>query len=387
MEPTVKLMMRLIRGEICRDTDSSDLPTSLTAEQLQKLYVLSKAHDVCHIVGTALRKASLLDDDSSLSKNFGSQIFAAAYRYENLNYELSSVCDRLEKAHMQFIVLKGSVLRAHYPEPWFRTSCDIDVLVHREDLDRAIELFVADGYTRGGEGAHDVSLFSPGGIHLELHYDLVEDGRANASYAVLKKVWNDATVKDGCSYQMQMTDAMFYFYHVAHMAKHFVIGGCGIRPFIDMWILTHVMDADEQARAELIRKGGLQTFERAVRHLCEVWFSSAEEDELSRQMQVFLLRGGVYGNKENLVSVQSVKEGGRIRYALSRIFLSYDQIKYQYPILQKHRYLTPFCEVARWFRLLFCGRAGASVRELNMNGGVSKEKSNATTDFLNKIGL
>lgn len=29
-----------------------------------------------------------------------------------------------------------------------------------------------------------------------------------------------------------MKEEMFYFYHIAHLAKHFEVGGCGIRQII-----------------------------------------------------------------------------------------------------------------------------------------------------------
>ena len=75
--------------------------------------------------------------------------------------------------------LKGSVLRASYPQDWMRTSCDIDILVHREDLERAVELLVEKKqYRREVTNLCDVSLYAPSGVHLELHYDLVLENRS-----------------------------------------------------------------------------------------------------------------------------------------------------------------------------------------------------------------
>ena len=56
-----------------------------------------------------------------------------------------------------------------------------------------------------------------------------------------------------------MTDEMFYFYHIAHMAKHFEEGGCGIRPFIDLWTLDNIKDVDHDKRDELLSRGNLNT--------------------------------------------------------------------------------------------------------------------------------
>ena len=62
---------------------------------------------------------------------------------------------------------------------------------------------------------------------------------------------------------------------------------------------------------------------------------------------------------------RSRKCGGKVRYIMSRIFLSYDSLKVLYPTLQKHRWLTPIMQVWRRFRLLFKGKMKTSLHELN----------------------
>ena len=48
-------------------------------------------------------------------------------------------CNALEKAQIPFVPLKGSVIRKYYPEAWMRTSSDIDVLVHKEDVEKTTD--------------------------------------------------------------------------------------------------------------------------------------------------------------------------------------------------------------------------------------------------------
>ncbi len=76
-----------------------------------------------------------------------------------------------------------------------------------------------------------------------------------------------------------------------------------------------------------------------------------------------------------------------MRYALSRIFIPYDVIKFHYPILQKHRWLIPFMEVRRWGKLIFCGHAKRALGELKYNQTISAEKAEFTRSFLESIGL
>ena len=104
-------------------------------------------------------------------------------------------------------------------------------------------------------------------------------------------------------------------------------------------------------------------------------------------MEDYILRGGVYGNNENRVTVQQQKKGGRIKYAMSKIFIPYDVIKFHYPILQKHRWLTPFMEVRRWLKLIFCGHAKRTLKELKYNQTISTDIADVTQKFLTDIGL
>ena len=97
---------------------------------------------------------------------------------------------------------------------------------------------------------------------------------------------------------------MFYFYYIAHMAKHFVeTGGCGIRPFLDIWVLNHRIDFDREKRDKLLSDGGLDVFAKQAELLSEVWFGNAEHTEITRQMETYILRGGVYGANTNRIAV------------------------------------------------------------------------------------
>lgn len=383
---TSKVMFALLRSAVCGDFLSSEEISLYIPDMLPEILSLAQKHDVIHLIVFALKKNGLLDEGN---KNLESKILLAVYRLEKLNYELTKLCETLEQAEIPFIPLKGSVLRRYYPEPWMRTSCDIDVLVHAEDLQRTVS-YLADnlGYRRESQNSHDISMFTQGGAHIEVHYDLVEDNRANSAAAVLKQIWNVAVKRAECNYQYEMPDEMFYFYHIAHMAKHFVsTGGCGIRPFLDIWVLNHKIDFDREKREKLLSDGGLDVFAKQAELLSEVWFGNAEHTEITRQMETYILRGGVYGTNTNRVAVQQQKKGGKLKYALSKIFIPYDVIKFHYPILQKHKWLTPIMEVRRWGKLIFGGHLKRTVNELKYNGSLSENSAAEARTLLKNVGL
>lgn len=161
-----------------------------------------------------------------------------------------------------------------------------------------------------------------------------------------------------------MPDELFYFYHIAHMAKHFEYGGCGVRPFIDLWILNHRLTFDREKRTALLREGGLLKFSEACETLSEVWFGDKEPTELTGLLEKYMLSGGMYGNIENMVAVQKNQDGGWLHYIFRRLFMPYERLKNVYPILQKHKWLTPVMQLRRWYDMIATGRMKRTVGEI-----------------------
>jgi len=382
---TVQILFALLRSAIRGTKLTESERKSYSADILHDLLKISAKHDVIHLLVLGLKQNDLLAKEET---DIEQCIFEAVYRYERLRYEYDRLCDALEKARIPFLPLKGSVIRKYYPEAWMRTSCDIDILVHREDLDTAIA-YLSDhmNYVEKERATHDVSLFSPMGIHVELHFDLVEEGRANNAVDILRNAWNNVLLHEDRKCWYEMTDAFFYFYHIAHMAKHFENGGCGIRPFLDLWILDHLENIDQPARENLLAQGGLLQFAEISRKLSQVWFGDGESDELLLQLQDFILHGGVYGSADNRVALQQTKKGGRFGYILSRIFIPFAKLKRYYTILEKYPWLMPFMQVRRWFMLLNPDVAKMAKREISVNGGLGKEQADEMNSLLVNIGL
>ncbi len=384
-QKTIQILFALLRSAICGEKLSEEMRCAYSAEMLPSLLKLASIHDVAHLAAFALKENGLLTPNELGVEKY---IFKAVYRHEQIKFEYQSLCAALEAAEIPFLPLKGSVLRSYYAEPWMRTSCDIDVLVRVEDLERAILCLKEKlKYEEKERATHDVSLFSSGGVHVELHFDLVEEGRANNAINVLRSVWENTTPREGYAYFLEMSDAFFYFYHIAHMAKHFETGGCGIRPFIDLWILDHMEKADPGARDALLEQSGLLIFARTCRSLSAVWMGNQPASDLDLQMQNFLLHGGAYGSADNRVALQQKKKGGRFGYLWSRIFIPYEKLKRYYPVLEKHRWLTPLMQIRRWFMLFSPDIAKMAKRELKSNKGLNKSKADEMQIFLDNIGL
>lgn len=385
-QDTNYLLFSLLRALFSNNEMADSDKTLATNELLDKVISLATKHDIAHLVALSILNNGLSRDENK--SRLEKYAFQAFYRCEVQNHELRKICEALEKAKIPFIPLKGSVMRNYYPEPWWRTSCDIDILVDQHNLQKAISCLTENlKYTEHKYNSHDVTLSSENGICLELHFYLGEEGRANFAVETLKNVWDYAMPKCGYSYWLELSDDMFYYYHIAHMAEHFETGGCGIRTFVDLWILDNLKSIDIKKRNKLLNEGNLLKFADTVRKLSQIWFDGANHDITTKQLEDYIISGGVYGNIENNVKVQQIKKGNKFRFVMSKIFLPAVCLERIYPSVKTHKWLLPFMQVRRWITVAMRGISPRTKAELKKNREISSTQSDQMQIFLENVGL
>ncbi len=358
------LLIKIIRSELTGECGSSFQPN----EQVVKLAL---KHQLSHLVFHAYAKSG--------EKKYNPYLYRNILVVEQQKNALDKIRKSFSENKIPFLPLKGSVLRSLYPEDWMRNSCDIDVLVKREDLETAGRILSSLGYAKHTVSGHDVS-YHTGAVRIELHFALIEDYRYPQISAVLEKVWDEAQQVGDFEYVMR--DEMLYLFHIAHMMKHFENGGCGVRPFMDLWLLHHKKAFDRERRERLLRQCGILRFSAVMERLADAWFSEANADGLE-QLEAFVFDGEAYGTVENRVAVKKQKRGGSVAYLRSRIFVPYARLKEQYPILQKKKYLLPFYQVVRWTKMW--RRKGRYVQELKESVSVTTDKK--VNELLKSLGL
>lgn len=324
----------------------------------KEIYRLLKKHDLTHLLAYALQNKGLLDKNTEIGKKLSHDLMMAVYRYETIYFEQERIKECLKLANIPFIFLKGSVIRQYYPEPWLRTSCDIDILIPINKLLKASKVIAKNlGYRIDDKEAYDVSLFAENGVHLELHTLMEGD---SVEKKLLSKAW--ATAYSKSDSECFMSNDLFYVYHIAHMAKHFKNGGCGIRPFIDLKVIQKNFSYDRATVDDLLIEWGLKKFESAALSLADCW-EKGQKTKL-HSMENYILYGGVYGVMEQYVAAKQ-KTASKSQYIKRRIFMPYEELKKRYKVLDRHKWLTPLFEVIRWTSLLNPIRAKQTARELS----------------------
>lgn len=371
------LLMQFMKHYL--NDNSISLPQPLSEEQVKQLLVLSSQHDVAHLVGVVAEK--LPREQQEAFKPFAREQMKAMFRYEKTQRELDRICAVLEKSEIPYIPLKGSVIRRLYPEPWHRTSCDIDILVQLGRLDEAVAALKSQlQYTDKRTDSHDVSMWSPNGVHLELHFDFDEE------HVTKEQFWENAVATDG-SYRRELTNELLIVAYVAHVAKHFMLGGCGLRPFLDLWLMQRKLSYDATALDLQIREAGLEAFYTKVNALLELWFAEGDTDAFLCQMEEYILPGGVYGNKKNAIAMARTKGTSNWQYLLRRIFPPRQVLKYQYPALSRYPWLLPWYWLCRAVRHALNGKGRDIRAEYRINREFSGDDFQNTDQLLSGLGL
>ncbi len=358
---------------------------ALTEQYLDSLYRLFKCHDLAHLLGVALDRRGLLPQGDRRERFVG-EVNGAMYRHEISEYELSRICAAFEEAHIPYLPLKGAVIRHLYAQPWMRTSCDLDVLVHGEDLERATDVLVDKyGYTTDRvRHYHNVSLFSESGVHLELHFNIFE--ATPKLDAQLARVWEYATPVDG-SYRYELSNEFTMFYLIAHTARHFSEGGCGIKPLLDLYILQHKLPYDETAFHTLVKACNLETFYDTLLQLQGVWFADGTHTDLTRTCEDFLLNGGTYGTKRQKHATSKEKHTNMVQYFLKRVFPSFEKMQTMYPELRSKKWMYPVIQLRRMSHLFRPNAIQNRVEELKIVNNISEDKRDTVVNMMNELGL
>lgn len=265
------------------------------------------------------------------------------YQFAYRDYAVEHICKCFEAAQIPYVLLKGATLRELYPEQWMRTSSDIDVLIHEEDIDTAaVALEKHTDFRKCERHYHDV-LFKNEKICLELHFSIMET--MEKADPLLKRVWEYCERTEG-AWRYAMRPAFQVFHTTAHMAYHLTHGGLGIRPYLDLWLLRHRTAFDAEEAAALCESAGLGTFYEAACRLADAWLSDGEQTALTCSLENLCFDGGVFGNSQNAAAL-GIRGRGKLGFLLHRLFPPRSTMEEQYPAVKKHLLLLPFYYVRR----------------------------------------
>lgn len=270
----------------------------------------------------------------------------------NRTHEFEKIKQILTYNNIDYIFLKGSVLRNMYMDSSMRPMNDIDILFRNANFKKVKELFFNMDYQIAHSSAKDVCfIHKHTGILVEMQLSLMDVGYT-VWYNYLENIWERCTRADDSSNEYLMSKEDFYIYHIVHMAKHFLNGGIGIKHFLDLYIMkeNNYIKNSDLIDSTLESLGVLQ-FKNTIENLCLYWFKGENNFQNNKDIELltkYIFLGGAFGNSQNQESGALVKLGKDKTSLIAKIFPSINvMINFYGSFLKKHKWLLPIY----WIRL------------------------------------
>lgn len=340
-------------------------------EELSFFIKLSKRHSL-----NAFLYQALINSHASFSKenvNKLEQYYLANVRKSVLfEKEREELFAFLNESHIDYLPLKGLILKDDYLDPYTREFADNDILFDDKNSSLIKKFFVSHQYSVESykKSNHDIYLKKPF-YNFEMHRALFyprEDNKKNITY--FKNYLSKAPLKD--QYEHYLKDEDFYIYFIAHTYKHFHVSGCGIRTLIDIYLYLKNRSLDFVYINQELNKLDLYNFETMIKNLSFKLFNEEDLSEKEEEILLYIASSGTYGTLEHSVD-KGVKEKGKFGYMMKRIFPPYSFYKSAYPWAYYTVILIPIAWLCRFFRILFKNPKKAT-QELKMIKNHQDEK-------------
>lgn len=360
----------------------------------EELYQLAGINDVMAITANELLKPDKNDrPDTEILSKFRQQIGYTLIEFEEKEAVGRKIVDIFEQNDIDYLVVKGFVLKEYYPVREYRTSGDIDFIVRKSSLNKCRKLILDNGFIQDeSESNNYIHSFSYNKQHIEVHTD------ADYDHPYFDHIF-DLCKKDGNRYYLDDYEHLLYV--LCHIAKHFNMYGAGIRMFMDIDVMIrHIKNFDYDRFIEKCRTIELDTFAKACFSLCKYWFNTPvtaefdfeKEHNMRNLFEEEIIRGGSFGFEKrglgsyylNLAnSGNESKTAIRIKALFRLLFPETRYFRENYSYADKHPILIPLA----WLHRLFLAVFTRKKHSLNTIAEITKNNDNQYQKLLKELHI
>lgn len=320
-----------------------------------EIYRLSDIHNMCAIIANEILQ---LEKKHQPPKNilslFKQQLGLTIINSKEKDDLIGLIRKIFNENKIDFIFLKGAVLKEFYPVKEFRTSGDIDLFVRNTDFEAARILFKSNPEEfRITHNTTRVCTVNYRDIQIELH--TADDTDGSYFSDIFKKAEKS---KDSFEYSLSKENHLLYV--LCHIAKHFNQFGAGVRMFADIDVLVrNIENFNYDAFIIKCREANIEVFAKYAFSFCKYHFDTpvkAEIDfksgsEITQLFESTVIDGGSFGyasrKHAELYLKNNVNKNGKITFIskikafFSMIFPSARHLKMGYSYAMKHPFLLP----------------------------------------------
>lgn len=343
-------------------------------------------------------------DETLCSKTFNLKLKQGFYDYISRDTKqevaIALVRKLLTEKSIDFMFLKGTRMKALYPETYMRGMGDIDLLVHEDAMTKVRELFEKHEIICTAPSKQHDFYEMKNGLIIEVHPRLFKD--FNPRYRTLMDdVWNHVRHLNLSEYEMIPEYEIIYLTY--HLAKHMDASGVGLRSVLDLGVYVSKKEAimDEVLLERFLNMARMRKFYVSMIDLVSKLFgfefslSIHKESVLTSEdrtlLTQYLITSGIHGLGQafNPFAAREanyrLKKKTKLHMVIDMMFPRLDTMKHLYPILKKYPVLLPLSWVRRWFRLMFKKTKSSVHKVKQLHTDVSKVKE--LEEIFIKIGL
>lgn len=378
----ITLIYAALSGEEQSISDSFDYSAGFNLAEKHSITALfCRGAELCHVAVPGQMIAKVSEDYC--------KAFIAS---EKQLRQLEVLFAAFEQNQIQYLPLKGTVLKPMYPSAELRSMGDADILIRLEQYPAIAEILTRLGYTFQKETGHEL-IWKKGVLLLELHKHIMTQENRDY-YRYFGQGWERAVQRPE-SNRFDFSNEDFYIYVFAHLTKHYRISGIGIKHLLDIWVCRQSFsDLDMDYVEQELRKMKLEEFHSNVIRTLDMWFRGTEPDYRTELVSETVFSSGEYGTHEmsninhilrdtavsNSVAQSKFKRSWRI------MFLPYRLMCQKYNWLKKLPFLLPVAWIIRLFDILFFKRKELKKYRGNLKK-INQDTLNAHSLALAAVGI
>lgn len=350
MDKEYQNLLKIIKSYLLKQPYNDEI-------NINELFDLSCSLNVPCVAGYVLKK------NNKYNNIFDKSIFKSLNKYTIFEDYKKKLIKLFDDKNIKYIFIKGETLARYYDEPYLRFSSDLDVVIHKDDYDSALNLLEKElGFTVKNRIPSEVTLVNKENVNIDFH------NRFEFDNIKLENLFADSFNDKELDIDRK------YIFLLAHEAKHFITGQLDLRFFIDLFYLRDLINKNIVKSILLDMK--LFDFDSALNSYLDYILSLHEPNEVDLELEEFILSYAKDKGAGNRVSNNADKKGYFARHA----FPSFKVMKGVFPILEDKPYLLPWYYIVRIVRMLRTDRRKYVLDEFK---SINKKNNN----LMNELGI
>ncbi len=392
-----KYLLNLLSYYLFDDTFETS-SYSFETFDLPYLKRLIKEQKMEGLVFCALEK---LQDKNSLYEFLKNRYIQLVMIATNQEHEYQQILQIFENHQIDYVPLKGSVMKYYYPIYENRIMGDIDILIPYEKRSIVHRLLLENGYSNQEDNQlsshHEIFTHGKYG-HFEIHFRLLDEESTARDY-LDEIVWKE-TIHHQFSHEFNLV------YQLAHYANHFSHGGASFKSLIDIALFIQKETLDKDKLYALLKQTNQVAFYNHIMQLIEyifplqtICFQRDLNEKQMDQLIDFIFCCGDFGfGQDNDFDYQrtihdfsgqkKVTKASKFKYILLQVCIPYKRFKEISKVIRYCPILLPFGWIIRLIRYSFKykGRVKEKLKNIQKISDKDIENYQLVHYFLNEQG-